>query len=110
MPKRDFDSLIRSIQDAAIPIQSIEEDSVRDLIMTADLIWGYDAQRDLMPLFYGKELLEDVSRGREDEFGYQMLLCFTLDLATDEPETLRRAVQELRGSCCYQLGKLGNIE
>ena len=98
----DFNALLRMLRESALPMESIEEDAVIDRIMTADLIWGYDPQQDAMPLFYGKELLADIAKGREAEFGYLALLCFRIDLHSDEPQLLCRTVQSLRGSCCYE--------
>ena len=101
MPPQNFDDLLESIQATSVPIQSIDEDEIRDRILSADLIWGYDPQQKVMPLFYGKELLEDISKGRSAEFGYLALLCFTIDMSTGDAEVLRQAVQSLRGSCSY---------
>ena len=97
-----LDALLRSLRESALPADAIEEDAVIDRIMTADLIWGYDPQQDVMPLFYGKELLADIAKGREAEFGYLALLCFRIDLRSDEPQQLCRTIQSLRGSCCYE--------
>lgn len=103
--QRDFESLLQSIRQAALPISSLGESSVRELVRSANLIWGYDPKQDRMPLFYGRELLEDIAKGRASEFAHQMLLCFTIDLTTDEPELLRAAVESLKGSSCYR-GKM----
>lgn len=102
MAKRDFETLLDSIREAALPVGSLEEDTVRELVRSANLIWGYDRDQERMPLFYGIELLEDIAKGRADEFAHQMLLCFRIDLTSDEPEVLRKAVESLKGSCCYR--------
>jgi hypothetical protein len=105
-----FDSLLRSIRDAALPVGSVDQDDVQELIIKSNLIWGYDERENVMPLFYGKELLADIARGRDAEFGYQMLLCFSIDLTTDDPETLAAAVKSLKGSCCYSGSHRGKPE
>jgi hypothetical protein len=103
--ERDFETLLQSIRDAALPISALAQDPVRELVRSAGLIWGYDPKQNRMPLFYGRELLEDIAKGRASEFAHQMLLCFTIDLTTDEPESLRAAVESLKGSCCYRAAK-----
>jgi hypothetical protein len=108
-PQR-FDNLLQSIRQAALPISSIEQDETQELIIKADLIWGYDPHQDAMPLFYGRELLEDIARGRAAEFGFQMLLCFTLDLTSQDAETLYQAVKSFKGSCCYWRGNAAQGE
>lgn len=102
MTSQGFDSLLKSIRESAFPISALEDDNVRDAIFSADIIWGYDANVESMPLFFGKELLEDIASGREKEFGYLALLCFAVDLNSEQPEQLRSTIQSLRGACCYE--------
>jgi hypothetical protein len=101
MSENRFDALLESIRKSALPVSTVDQDEVQELIIKADLIWGFDPAQDAMPLFYGRELLQDIAKGREAEFGFQMLLCFQLDLNTDEPELLYKTVKALKGSCCY---------
>jgi hypothetical protein len=101
LSSQGLDSLLKSIRESAYPISSLEEDNVRDAIFSADVIWGYDAAADSMPLFLGKDLIADIASGREKEFGYLALLCFQIDLNSDQPEILRDTIQSLRGQCCY---------
>lgn len=102
MTSPGFESLLESIRNSAHPITALEEDNVRDAIFNADIIWGYDASVESMPLFFGKDLLADIAGGREKEFGYLALLCFAVDLNSDQPELLRSTIQSLRGASCYE--------
>jgi hypothetical protein len=102
MTHANFESLIATIKSSALPVQTIDQEPVRELILKADLIWGFDPQLDTMSLFYGRDKLQDIARGREAEFGPQMLLCFRLDATSNDPATLAKTVQSLRGSCCYE--------
>ncbi len=102
MSSPDIELLLQSLRESAFPITALEEDHVRDAIFSADLIWGYDSESDSMPLFFGKEKLADIAGGREKEFGYLALLCFQIDLNSDQPELLRDTIQSLRGNCCYE--------
>ena len=97
-----LDSLLKSIRESAYPITALEDDDVRDAIFAADIIWGYDAKADSMPLFFGKALIADIASGREKEFGYLALLCFAIDLDSEQPKILSDIIQSLRGQCCYR--------
>ena len=93
------DEMLREI---AVPVRWIEEPEVRETIKKAGLIWGCDTASDCVTLLYGREMLEDIAKGRHSEFDPQGHIAFELDFRTDELEALCVAIQTLRGSHCYR--------
>jgi hypothetical protein len=85
----------------ARPVQSLERPEVREEVCRAGIIVGRDPRTGAGSLFYGKEMLEDIAKGRQHEFGPQRAVAFLLDFRTIELEYLIAAVQVLKGSCCY---------
>ncbi len=92
----------QTLREMASPVQRIEEPDIREQMKEAGLIWGCDTASDCVALFYGREMLEDISKGRDSEFDPQITIAFELDFRTEELEYLCAAVQKLRGAHCYQ--------
>ena len=91
-----------TLREMASPVRRIEEPGVREQMKDAGLIWGCDTASDCVALFYGREMLEDIAKGRDSEFDAQAHIAFELDFRTEDLEYLCAAVQTHRGAHCYQ--------
>ena len=95
---------LQSVGPHAPPVTDlIKNPALLRLLKAADLVWGYDTTRQTLSMFYGKERMDDISRGQADEFGPSQMIVFSLDFATDELEQFIAIVEELKGSCCYNM-------
>ncbi len=86
----------------AIPITRIEEAEVREWIRHADVIYGFDTASDGVGIFFGREIIEDIAKGRQDEFDAKLTLAFTLRFGSQELEALCATVQDLKGRHTYK--------
>ena len=90
------------IRAIARPVKRIADPEVREEMLAAGVIFGCDTASDGVTLFYGKEMLEDIAKGRTAEFDPALIMAFALDFRTSDLEYLVAAVTTLRGSCCYE--------
>src|SRR5689334_15436604 len=88
-------------KNAIDPVRMFHEQTLRDRISVSPYIFGWDTVSDRLLLFYGRQRLEDISRGRESEFLAADFLCFKLTAPIEEQiDLLYAAVKTLKGSCC----------
>lgn len=90
------------IRARAIPFTRIEEAKVREWIRQADVIYGLDSASDGIAIFYGREIIEDIAKGRQDEFDAKLTLAFTLRFCSQDLEALCATVQDLKGRHTYK--------
>ena len=76
-----------TLREMSSPVRRIDEPSVREQMKEAGLIWGCDTASDCVALFYGREMLEDIAKGRDSEFDAQAHIAFELDFVTDHFRT-----------------------
>jgi hypothetical protein len=83
-------------------ISVIQDPAVREEIKKAGVIFGVDSATGAPSIFYGKEMLKEIARGRAAEWDAQVILAFKYDSTQgDELEYLYAAVEVLKGECCY---------
>ena len=70
-----------------------------DRLEQADLIFAYDPDVDLLLIFHGRELLEDLQAGRWQEFDPKVIACLSIAWGSEEPEWLSAAVERVKGRC-----------
>lgn len=77
----------------------------REILRNADVVFARDKASQREVLFYGKELVEDIARGRQSEFDAKDGVTVELNTSPDSPdiEFLFALVEVLKGkgSCCY---------
>ena len=81
-----------------------KEPTVRELFSNAHAIFTQDPKTGQRALLYGKEILEDIAKGRASEFTeMKNLLCVEIDNSEEaqQLEYMAAAVTVLKGSCCY---------
>ncbi len=91
-----------AIRAGAIPVTRIEEAEVREWIRHADVIYGFDSVSEGVGIFFGREIIEDIAKGRQDEFDAKLTLAFTLRFGSENLNALCTAVQNLRGRHTYR--------
>jgi hypothetical protein len=81
-----------------------QEPTIRELFINAHAITTQDPKTGQKALLYGKEILQDIAKGRASEFTeMKNLLCVEIDNSEEaqQLEFMIAAVTVLRGSCCY---------
>lgn len=80
--------------DNAPHISVIQDPVVRAEIRNAGVIFGVDSATGAPSIFYGKEMLKEIAKGRAAEWGPQKILAFKYDSNQgDELEYLYAAVE-----------------
>lgn len=97
-------SQMDAIRARAIPVARIEEDQVREWIRQADVIYGFDSASDGVGIFFGREIIEDIAKGRQDEFDAKLTLAFMLRFGSEDLKTLCATVRNLKGRHTYKSG------
>lgn len=95
-------SQMDAIRARAMPVTRLEEAEVREWIRQADVIYGFDSASDGVGIFFGREIIEDIAKGRQDEFDAKLTLAFTLCFGSEDLKLLCTTVQNLRGRHTYK--------
>ena len=97
-------SRMDALRARAIPVTRIEEAEVCEWIRQADVIYGFDSASDGVGIFFGREIIEDIAKGRQDEFDAKLTLAFTLRFGSEDLKSLCTTVQNLKGRHTYKSG------
>jgi hypothetical protein len=90
----------------ALPVGGLDGPEGRRAIDHALFVWGVSHTGEGASLFFGLDRLREVAGGRvaafdAEAFGPPEAAAFVVDYATDEPELLAAACDDIKGENCY---------
>jgi hypothetical protein len=99
----DLDPDLQKILGDASPVSVTSIAKMQKAIETATIVFGYDIFTKSRCVLYGREILNDIAKGRDSEWDAQQIVALSYDSRTAELEFLEMMVQRIKGEHdCYQ--------